>query len=430
MEVTSINPDIEGIILEAYRISADVGEEVEAILSEGTSKPLDYDEIRRLLTRVIDVLRSSALSTGDDHTVKALDGRTDQLVDKVTEIRQGIGSAEGVDGDRAKEIALVEHNEISPSPIKPAPWFHGRAIQMNAGFIRTRDIGLWRGNERLSIHIGQFQHINGREPRSEELLEIMQSKMPLQGVVKEDQFEIVDLARSIAVNGVRKPPIIDVDGTLLDGNRRVTACNYVLASDEFNTAEKQRAEWIFVHQLTEYADIDDRTAVMNSLNFEPDFKQPWPEYVKARKVHEEWQVMVQLESRPPGSQRAAAMKRELSKKYALGPETSVVNRYLKMVDWSNDFEDYHINELHRDIYEVKHHADKYFQYFDELSKGAKPGMVRYALNSDESLKHTVFELLYDGKFKNWRQIRDLKYVADNPEARDHLIKAKGRTGSR
>src|SRR5207247_5216431 len=106
-------------------------------------------------------------------------------------------------------------------------------------------------------------------------------------------------------------------------------------------------------------------------------------------------AMLALEARRPGSTRLAQIKRELSIRFALGPDTQVVNRYLKMVDWVNDFEDYHINERTRDSFEVKHRANRYFQYFDELAKGTDPGRgVAYALNQHDGCKHVVLAVLY------------------------------------
>jgi hypothetical protein len=255
----------------------------------------------------------------------------------------------------------------------------------------------------------------------------MLSRMPLPGVGKEDEFKVVGLARSIAVNGVRKPPILDTDGTLLDGNRRVAACYYILNSDEFGPAEKRRADKVLVWQLSEHADEDDRNSVIVSLNFEPDHKQDWPEYVKARKLYMEWQSMLALEPRKPNAQRQASLKRELSQRFALGPDTAPVTRYLKMVEWADQFEQHHIETRKRDEYEVKHRANKYFQYFDELAKGSRPGGVAHSLEQDDAFRGIAFDLLFDGKFRNWRQIRQLKYIYENEEARELLEKARDAT---
>lgn len=419
----AIRREFAALIARAKLIAADIADDVEEVLRVGIEKPLTSDEAASLLTTVVDVMRQSAMKRGDDATRAALEAKVSVLIDQVVNVRSRI--APGVPQARRRQrLNLVEHNGIAPTAVLPSPVFHGRTVQVIAGFVKLSDISLWDQNERLDIHLAQFQQKNGRRPTAEELLDIMQSKADLPGIEQGDEFKIPDLARSIATNGVRKPPIIDIDGTLLDGNRRVAACYYILHGSEFSTEEKQRANYIVVWQLTEHALEDDRNAVVTSLNFEDDCKQPWPEYVKAKKVYEEWQAMVMLEPRPPGPQRQAQMKRNLSQRFALGPEAAIVTRYLKMVEWANEFEDYHIHTREKDEFEVKHHTNEYFQYFDELAKGAKVGGVAWSLNQDEAFKHAVFDLLYDGKFKNWRQIRDLKVIFDNQDARTALTRAR------
>ena len=108
--------------------------------------------------------------------------------------------------------------------------------------MRTRDVELWDGNERLDIHLNQFQQKFGRGPKPVELVAIMQGNMPLPGIDESDQFAISALAKSIAVNGVRKPPIIDVDGKLLDGNRRVAACYHILEDDSGGSPQRRNGE--------------------------------------------------------------------------------------------------------------------------------------------------------------------------------------------
>lgn len=295
---------------------------------------------------------------------------------------------------------------------------------MNGGWVRITEIELWENNERLEIHVAQFAQRFGRQPNPQELLDLMMSKASLPGITDADQFEILSLARSIATNGVRKPPIIDLDGTLLDGNRRVTACNFILNNDEFTAEQKRRAEWLYVWQLTEHATDDDRDRVVVSLNFEPDYKEEWPDYIKARKVYQEWESVLALEGSAPNNRRQAQLKKELSMRFALGPTTNVVNRYLKMMDWADQFEAYQVEEKHRDTFEVQHRSSEAFQYFDELSKGQSEGGVAFALGQDDALRHAVFDLLFDGRFVNWRQIRDLKHVAADEDARELLFKAR------
>ena len=409
--------EFQAIIEDAYRISSDVGQDIEEILLMGIENPLNREEARLLLTRVITVLRQNASKRGDLDTVQNL-GDIDTIVERIVQTRDKVISKMTDEQINAKKLTLVTRNGISPRPVHPSRFFHGREIPLNCGFVKTTDISLWENNERLEIHLAQFKEKHGYPPTSEELLQIMLTQMPLPGISESDEFKITALANSIAVNGVRVPPIVDTDGTLLDGNRRVAACYYILNSDEFRPEQKRRVEYLFVWQLTEHAMPDDKDAVIVSLNFEDDHKMKWPEYVKAWKVYNEWQTILAIEPRRPGPQRERQLKRELTEKFALGRDSSEVTRYIKMVEWANDFQDYFINTKGVDEYEVKHKASEKFQYFDELSKGPNPGGVAYTLNQDESFKHLVFDLLFQNKFKNWALIRSLRYV--DQDVRDRL----------
>ena len=422
-------------------MSSDVSVTVEEILREGLENPLSPEEISALLTRVVEAVRKGASRRGEQGTVELLDREAETLIERVEEVRaqlfaraetNGIGAAvpdpdgRGMKSDgNGPHLRLQSHDGIRPRAVQPTPMFHERPVAVMEGFVRTREIELWDQNERLYIHLNQFQQKFGRGPNPEEVMSIMKGTMSLSGIEETDQFAISALAKSIAVNGVRKPPIIDVDGKLLDGNRRVTACYHILEDDsgDFTPEEKQRAEWLKVWQLTEHATDQDRDAVIVSLNFEPDFKQDWPEYVKAQKVHAHWETLLALEPRAnPGRVRVKEIRRDIARKFALA--TDEVSRYISMVGLAREFEDYHVLERSKDPYAAKHRASEWFQYFDELNKGKNAGGVNWSLNQSDSFKHLVFDVLYDGKFKNWRQIRDLKYVYENEDAVEVLKKAR------
>jgi hypothetical protein len=420
--------EFRALIELARTITSDLGPDLNAMLNEGLTRPLGVEEAERLLTKIVETLRESARARGDGATLASLSNGAAELVKAAIDARDRVRlwvpkPAAGM-AKKQTVFLIPNHNGVVAGPVVPRPVFHEMEIDMVGGYIMTRDIKLWGNNERLEIHVGQFKSKYGRSPTAQELFQIMLGEMPLEGVEARDEFEVLKLARSIAANGVRKPPILDIDGTLLDGNRRVAACTLILNdTEEFTPDEKKRAEYLFVWQLTPGATDDDRDKVIVSLNFESDYKKEWPEYIKARKILDEWEYMLGLEPQKPGPKRQAEMKRELSRKYALGPDTSVVSRYLKMVRWSNDFEDHHINTRSRDSFQIKHAANKYFQYFDEIAKGESQGGVAWSLNQDDELKRTVFDLLFDGKIDNYTQIRALKYIYQSDEARDALAKA-------
>lgn len=438
-----IKPVIAELIEQAETMSADMAETVKEILREGLENPLSAVEIRELLRRVVEVVRLGAAGRGDNRTVELLDRHSEALIQRAEEARTrlsvaGQSSGEGVPDPASREglvrsfsaieapsLRLRSHDGIQPRPMQPTPVFHERPVAVNEGFVRVQEIQLWHRNERLEIHLNQFQKNYGRTPDAQELMAIMKGEMPLQGIDASDQFKIRNLAKSIAVNGVRKPPIIDVDGTLLDGNRRVAACHEILedTNGEFKPEEKQRAEWLKVWQLTEHATDQDREAVIVSLNFEPDYKEDWPEYVKAQKVYSLWETFLALEPRAnPNSSRVTEIRREIARKFALS--TNEVSRYINMVGLAREFEDFQVVDRSKDQFETKHRASDRFQYFDELTKGRNAGGVFWSLNQDQSFKHLVFDLLYDGKFRNWQKVRDLKHVYANVEAIAELKKAR------
>ena len=416
-----LGQEFEEFVTLAYYISADVGDKVEKMLEEGKVHPLTQAEAKQLLTKIVSVLKTEIDKNGSATERQMLEADVSQIVERIVNSRGTETSEQPQNSNGRRTVTLEKYNGITPGAVLPRPWFHGREVMMESGYVKTNNIQLWESNDRLDIHIAQFRQTHGRKPTSDELLAIMLSKMHMPGVAEEDQFEIEELANSIAVNGVRRPPIIDIDSTLLDGNRRVAACYYILNSDKFTTEQKLRVEYLFVWQLTLHAVNDDRNAVVVSLNFENDCKQPWPEYVRARKVYDEWQSMLAVEPRTPGPERVRQMRRELSQRFALGTDASRVSRYLKMVDWANEFEE-SLTAQGKDVYEVKHRANEYFQYFEELSKGTGPGGVAHTLNQDENYKHLVFELLFEGKFKNWTLLRKLKH--SDQDVREALMRAR------
>lgn len=404
--------EFEAVISEAYRISEDVGRDVDSILKAGRAKPLPREQAVKLLTSVIETLQASGKKRGK--IPKGLEGDINMLVKRIEKSRNQFDLPKDEDAnDDCCKIELLSMNGVKAGALSPTPWFHETRVNMVHGYVKTSDMCLWDENDRLDIHIRQFKRVNGRAPDREELVKIMQSKMGLLGA-EDDEFKIIKLANSIAVNGVRKPPVLDVDGKPLDGNRRIAACLLILNSPEFDADTKKRVELLYVWQLTEHATADDRRAVVVSLNFEEDCKEEWRAYIKARKVYEDWQSMM-LREPGIGTERVRELERELSKRYAFGNDTSQVKRYIKMYQMAEEYKEFHITERDRDEFEVEHRTDRDFEYFDELSKGSRAG-VAYILEQDENLKHLVYDLLYEDKFSSWKVVRDLKFVDDEVKA--------------
>ena len=423
MKTEDLNHKYETLINIMSFVSKDCADDIKRICQDGLENPMSAEDARVLFNHCIEQASRSARSRGDAPTSDYLEAQKDRIVTQAMNAREEYASKANAElATSPIEANLLEGYEgTDPHEVRPAPVFHNRRINVTEGFVDVSKIHLWEENQRLEIHVEQFRKAHGRNPDSDDLIKIMCSKANLAGLDSSDQFKIIDLARSIAAGGVRNPPIIAADGTLLDGNRRVAACLLVRNSDEYPTEAKTRASKIRVWQLTPQATSEDKHAVVVSLNFEPDNKVEWPEYVKGRKVYEEWRSRLEVEERPSDS-RIKALKQDLARHFALTVQR--VNRYIQMIELSDEFEEHARNKRNKDRHEVQHRANDSFQYFDELGKGRNSGGVNWALNQDENFKHLVFDLLYDRKFRNWKAIRDLKYVYNNEEAIEHLQKAR------
>lgn len=412
------------IVALAHRISPDLKEDVDHMLRTGWDHPLPRERLAEILTRVATTIREYATRTNDKKILASMGPSVEALVTKVVSLRDMVNGAKAGPGTSARVKLLGSHNGISKRPVKPSPVFQGREIPMDEGFVRTRDVSLWVDNERLDIHVRQFRETHGRAPNPEEVFKLLTGKEVLPGVDRADEFKVLALADSIATHGVRVAPILSSGGVLLDGNRRVAASLIILNDDSgrYSDEMKRRVEYIWARQLTDHTTEEDERVVVVSLNFEPELKEQWPKYVRAKKVYEDWCDILERESTPPRGARLKELKRELALQY--GIETSEADKLIKLMQTADEFKEYHVAEREKEPYEAEHRAKKYFEYFDELSKGvSKEGGVKWCLDQDQVFRDLVFDLLYEGKFANWRLIRDLRFAFQDDEAKERLRSA-------
>ncbi|HET7459910.1 MAG TPA: hypothetical protein VFJ82_01630 [Longimicrobium sp.] len=413
-------PDLTGVemvIRRAYEISEDIGHEVERLVAQDVGEMAEEDA-RALYTEVVQVMKRAAIRRGDRQTAEKLAEETEAIVNKVMQSRSR-ASGKSV----ASEVDATAHGNGSARPqpplgdgttvVTPRRVFHGRKVDLYERKVSTREIQLWAENERLDVHLEQFRTLHGRTPNNDELFELLCGTLTLPGVGAgderrslEDPFLIRDLADNIAKNGLRTPPILDSDGeTLLDGNRRVTACYFILTDPDYTVEQKKLVEEITVWQLTEHADDDDREAVIVALNFEDDCKVQWPDYVRAKKVRFDYDMIcMRVGQQNLDQKRERKIRQELAKKYAL--KMNQVGMFLTMTTWIQKFETYHIDEQGRDEHEVRHLAKNKFSYFKELSD------IDDVLLDDDEYRDLVFDLLFQGKFKNWESVRRLRFRDD------------------
>jgi hypothetical protein len=393
----------------------------------GIEDRFSEDELRELLTTVLVLIRSNGNPTEVERAriAREVHGAINSAIKKRNEIaddweeypappEEEAGPASGVGNQRAP-LPIFSHDGFDVRPA-PASTFLGRTIPLMEGYAMTRDIEFWQENKRLKIDLENFRRKEGRNAEPEELKQLL---WPRGSSSKGDPYEIGELADDIAARGVLTPPVIDHWGTAWDGNRRLAACLFILASDDYTDVQKERASRVRVWQTGEHATKDQIDVIVTSLNFGKDFKKPWPEYVRARDVYDAYIDLRDIEAsrRTLTDRDETKIRRRVAQRF--GIKTQEVTRYCKLVTWALEFEDFH-REQGRDENEINTRTAELVQYFVELDAGVGDDKLANRFSNDEALRAMVFDLMFDGKFKSFSQVRELRRVFATPDAFEEL----------
>jgi hypothetical protein len=399
---------VRELLEQAQTLAADYGDEVEAAVKAAIEEPLDAERARRLYTRIITLIRS-ADGAPESELAGAVRREVDEIVAAVARPASGDGA----------ELELVPLNGLTPHEVHPVPVFNGQYISMWEGYVDVEKLDLWPENHRIELNVAEFRELNGRDPDRGELIELMHGNIHLPSLDKKDPFKLLSLSRSIARKGVERPPIVSYNGLPKDGNRRIAASLLVLDRDEFTAEEKERARWIRVWRAPEGTTDDQFDAIVVALNFEDDHKEEWPEYVKARLVVRRYEMLRDHAKGRFGEAKARELQKEVAKHFAITPQE--VRRYMKMVQWAEDFEAYHI-AADRQQSKVAYRTNDIFQYFYELDAGTADEKLTRKLDADDDLKSLVYDLMFD-VLDSGAQVRALHKVVGDSDALEVLAKA-------
>jgi hypothetical protein len=411
---TKVSPAaLTELIESATVLSEDHGELVSVAVREAVEHPLDEERAQRLYTRIVKILRG--------HDADGLtDAERERIADEVrAEVEKVVSSVE-----RPKKtggLELITHNGLTPRPVVPVPTFNNKAIPMTEGYVDVEKLQLWPGNHRLALAVAEFEERNGRSPEPDELLKLMQGSILMTGVKNpNDPFKLKPLADSIARKGVETPPIVTFDGEPKDGNRRIAAALLILHGKAYSSAEKERARYIRVWRAPKGTTDDQFEAIVVSRNFESDYKEDWPEFIKGRLVVQEYELRKrQIKGRISRSE-LKRIREELAKDFAIKP--AEVERYDKMIYWADDFSAYHEGVAGRDPAVVRTKTEKNFQWFYEIDAGRGNEKLTRRLEGDDELKSVVYDLMFE-ILDSGAQVRDLYRVVNDAESARMLLKA-------
>lgn len=418
---------LEALIAQAETLSADYADVVQDAVRAARDEPLDDADAQALFERILAILRTTGRHLDAEQSAAVAEQIRSEAAALVVGRPRPARAGTTPDGERLVRggLTFYRRNGLSPRQVVPVQTFNGQAIPLLEGYVDVTTLPLWKGNHRVNLYVSEFRELNNREPDSEELLDIMHGKLPGIGDGRDkgrdkDPFKLRELARSIARKGVERPPICAHDGEPKDGNRRIAASMMVLEEPEFTSEQKDRARWIRVWQAPEGTTEDQFEAIVVALNFEPDYKEEWPEYVKARLVCERYRALKEDTRGRFRTAEALELRKRVAEQFAI--KHTEVKRYLEMVRWAEDFEDYHTAERDKDPAEVRYTANDIFQWFYEVQAGRGQDKLVAKIEQDDALRAMVYDLMYD-VLDSGLQVRNLHKVVADEAALDLLKRA-------
>lgn len=408
---------LDMLIEQAEALSADYAEVVQNAVHAAKDEPLTDEEARQLFVRILTILRTTGRDLDADESARVAEQIRSEANDLVSARPTRVSKSPT---ETIVRGGLTFHSRfgLKPRDVLPVQTFNGQPIMLTEGYVDVTSLPLWMDNHRVQLHVAEFREVNHRDPEPEELLDLMHGDLPLPGLKDKDPFKLKDLAGSIARKGVERAPIVTWEGEPKDGNRRIAASRMVLEDPDSTPEQKDRARWMRVWQAPEGTTEDQFESIVVALNFEPEHKEDWPEYVKARLVVDRYRTLREDVHGGLTEKRKLELRKQVAEQFAI--THTEVKRYLEMVRWAEDFEDYHISERGLEAANVRYKANDTFQWFYEVQAGRGQDKIVAKVEQDDALRAIVYDLMYD-VLDSGLQVRNLhRIVAD--EAALNLLK--------
>lgn len=310
--------------------------------------------------------------------------------------------------------------EPSAMPRSTRRRFHGREIPLWQGYVHVDDVEGYVENLRLRFYLNQWhseQETPNHIPTTDDVYQIMVGADHSENRDSARPFHVKRMADSIVRNSVREPIIVSYLGgektELWDGNRRFFGTKYIMTTPGYEDS-REDAMWlpayVYLPSGDEQMDRQVKLDILVECNFVNPEQIPWPAYVKAEQVYENYQNRMQVD--PNDTALSRQVKMELANEFGLRG-WRVADRWIKMYDLALQFKEYQEEEQEQDPVLVDLRIQERFEYFDELSKNGVYGPLR----DDPDVRDEVFNWMWDGKFKAWADVRQVPKILVDPEAR-------------
>ncbi|MBC8469468.1 MAG: ParB N-terminal domain-containing protein [Planctomycetes bacterium] len=298
----------------------------------------------------------------------------------------------------------VKHNWKPPTwlndPVPSTSWFHDIEVDVYEGTTEVKDISLWKENYRTMLDLEHIQQILKKD-----LHRITDDEI-IEHILRHDLHKIPDLAKSIKENSVRIPLILSYDKELIDGNRRLLACRYLIKKERELTTKFTLSN---VKCLSPTASEDVKLKIIAEMNFLPQHKEDWPPYVRAKFAIQEYDNALNKFKNEKEAYKHV--------NYFLDIQPAKLKRYREVLKMIEEYVKFVEKAGKKTRQDAEIFGRSKFHFFEELYN--KADVI------DKPVKKMFFRYLSDQQITSMTKVREFAAILRYAPARKHLEKQNG-----
>jgi len=284
-------------------------------------------------------------------------------------------------------------------PVPSTAWFHDKEVEIYEGTTEINGISLWRENYRTLLDLDHIQQILKRD-----LDEIKDDEI-IDHILRQNLHRIPDLAKSIKLNGVRVPLILSYGKKLVDGNRRLLACRYLMKKEKVHT---EKFTVSIVKCLRPRVSKEITLKIIAEMNFLPQHKEEWPRYVRAKFALEEYGKILRKENEKEAYKYV---------NFFLGIPPADLKRFREVLKMIEEYVKFVERAGEKTRQDAEIFGRSKFHFFEELYN--KADII------DKPVKKMFFRYLSNQQITSMTKVREFAAILRYTPARKHLEKQNG-----
>ncbi|MCK5565641.1 MAG: ParB N-terminal domain-containing protein [Planctomycetes bacterium] len=286
------------------------------------------------------------------------------------------------------------------NPIPSKSWFHDVEVEIYEGTTEIKDINLWRENYRTMLDLDHIQQLLKKD-----LSKITDDEI-IEHVLRQNLHKVSNLAKSIKLNGVRVPLILSYNKKLIDGNRRLLACRHLMKKEKDHT---KKFTVSIVKCLEPRISKEKQLKIIAEMNFLPQHKEDWPQYVRAQFALQEYDNFLKKTKSVKDAYKHVS--------YFLGIQPAELKRFREVLKMIKKYVKYVKVNKQKTIQDAEIFGRSKFLFFEELYNKAEI--------IDKPTLELFFRYLVSQEITSVMKVREFAKIIRYVPARKHLQKKSG-----